>query len=87
MTKIFKIDESRSILCEWQNTRYGFRHLATLMINGESTRTTAKCCYYNRTWERYEFESVLGNILDKIEGINEEQRANLLNQWNPYHRA
>jgi hypothetical protein len=86
-SRIFKIDESRSIVCEWQNTRYGFRHLATLMVNGYSTNTKAKCCYYNRTWESFEFESVLRSLLEDIENITAEQRSELINKWNPYHRA
>ena len=60
----FKINNKLEVVCESQNTRYGFRHLATLLYNGYE-RNTAKCCYYNRTWEKYEFESVLENLLEK----------------------
>lgn len=49
-----------------ENTRYGFRHLAELKRD-YMVIETAKCCYYNRTWERYEFESVLQNLLGEAE--------------------
>jgi hypothetical protein len=65
MGRIFKFDESRSIVCESQNTRYGFRHLATLFINGQEGWLKAKCCYYNRTWESFEFETVVKELLEK----------------------
>lgn len=49
-----------------ENTSYGFRHLAEI-IRGWQTVETAKCTYYNRTWESYEFESVLKGLLKKVE--------------------
>jgi hypothetical protein len=64
--KIFKINEKLSIVCESQGTRYGFRHIARLMVNGIDNNMTAKCCYYNRTWESFEFQTVILNLLDKI---------------------
>ena len=62
--KIFKINDSTEIVCESQKTRYGFRHLATLLINGIEQEKN-KCCYYNRTWECYEFQSVLYSVVAK----------------------
>lgn len=64
----FKINKHLEVVCESQGTRYGFRHLATLLRDGREV-ATAKCCYYNRTWERYEFESVLENLGDKSVGV------------------
>ena len=61
--KSFRINDYIEIVCESQRTRYGFRHLATLLINGIE-RDTAKCTYQNRTWESYEFQSVLRKIAD-----------------------
>ena len=60
--RIFTLDNENNVVCRWENTRYGFRHLATLHKTGfEIAR--AKICYYNRTWERFEFESVLIKII------------------------
>jgi len=61
--RIFNLDNEYNIVCNWENTRYGFRHIAVLHRNGfEIAR--AKTCYYNRTWERFEFESVLNKIIE-----------------------
>lgn len=62
-SRIFNLDEKFNIVCNWENTRYGFRHLATLHKNGFSI-AKAKICYYNRTWERYEYESILIKIIE-----------------------
>ena len=60
--RIFNLDNEYNIVCNWENTRYGFRHIAVLHKNGfEIART--KCCYYNRTWERFEFETVLRKVI------------------------
>ncbi len=59
----FKITKNLEAVCESENTRYGFRHLATLTRNGYEHGDMAKCCYYNRTWESYTFESVLEKLL------------------------
>jgi hypothetical protein len=61
--RIFNLNNEYNIVCNWEKTRYGFRHLAVLHKNGfEIAR--AKCCYYNRTWEKFEFESVLNKIIE-----------------------
>ena len=77
---LFKIDEHKTISCEHQNTRSGFRHVAVLLVDGsEETRT--KACYSNRTWERYEFESVLHQLLDKATDYTDEHKKVLLDKW------
>ena len=71
--KTFQINKNIEVVCEWQNTRYGFRHLATLLIKGNEV-DTAKCCYYNRTWERYEFESVLKKLANKTKVFDDSKK-------------
>ena len=56
--KIFNINRNIQIVCRSEKTSYGFRHLAELVVK-DNVVCGAKCCYYNRTWECYEFESVL----------------------------
>ncbi len=63
--KTFKINKKLLVVCVAESTRNGFRHLATLIVNGDE-RETAKCTYINRTWERYQYESVLNALLVKI---------------------
>ncbi len=72
--KTFRVNDEIEVVCESQNTRYGFRHLATLLRNGQE-RETAKRCYYNRTWERYEFESVLETLLEKTKTLSTDEKA------------
>ncbi|NCB43815.1 MAG: hypothetical protein EOM59_14540 [Clostridia bacterium] len=43
-----------------ENTRYGFRHVAS---TDDGFNTT--CCYYNRTWEAYTYQSVLHGLVWK----------------------
>ncbi len=71
--KIFKINKDIEIVCKSENTRYGFRHLATLFKNGIE-ETKGKCCYYNRTWESYEFQSVLMNVINKSIALTDKEK-------------
>ena len=74
--KIFEIDDNISVVCESEGTRLGFRHLATLMINGQEYMT-AKCTYQNRTWERYQFESVLRQLHEIADCLSVGQSVKL----------
>lgn len=60
----FQIGEHINVSCRCEDTRYGFRHTARLLQTGE----TAKVCYYNRTWESWEFQSVLRELAQKVGG-------------------
>jgi len=74
--RIFKITKDIEVVCESQRTRSGFRHLATLMRNGIE-QETGKCIYQNRTWESYEFQSVLNDVVRKAfknKLISEEEK-------------
>lgn len=64
-----QISEKYKVVCEHINTRYGFKHEAKLFVNGFFEKKV-KICYYNRTWEKYEFDSVLLELADKT-GIKE----------------
>lgn len=61
--KIFKLDDVYSVICKYENTRNGFRHLAFLMKNDREIAKN-KCLYCNRTWEAYEYETVLKNLIN-----------------------
>ena len=74
MARIFKVNETTEILCESAGTRYGFRHDARLFIDGNETADKAKCCYYNRTWERFPFETVILLLLEKTKRLTEAQK-------------
>ena len=70
-----------TINCYEQNTRYGFRHVAFLKQAWDEVQI-AKACYYNRTWERFTYETVLKTGLEKLlknKTITKEEHAELYN--------
>jgi len=73
MSRIFKVNENIEIVCDSVGTRYGFRHDARLFVNGYE-KEKAKCCYYNRTWERFAFESVVLKLLEQTELLTESEK-------------
>jgi hypothetical protein len=74
--RIFNLDNKYNVVCNSESTRYGFRHLATLRKNGFEI-AKAKACYYNRTWECFEFETVLIKIIN--DNFEHNERDNFLN--------
>jgi hypothetical protein len=71
--RTFKINEKIEVVCDWQKTRYGFRHLAHLMLDGKEIEY-AKVCYYNRTWECYEYQTVMLRLFEKSTALSEEDK-------------
>jgi hypothetical protein len=64
------INDKISIYFRTQDTRYGFRHLAELLeVDNDDIEkyktTTAKCTYYNRTWESFTYQTVGHKVLIK----------------------
>lgn len=65
------INDNISIYFRTQDTSYGFRNLAELReTSGTGTEytsetTTAKCTYYNRTWESFTYQTVGHKVIDK----------------------
>jgi hypothetical protein len=70
--RVFKINKNILVVCRSESTRYGFRHLATLIYNNYE-RETVKICYYNRTWERFTFESVLQKLNNNNKTLSEKE--------------
>lgn len=70
----FKLDEHISVVCEWKKTRTAFKHEATLLLDGREIDKT-KICYQNRTWESYEYQSVLYKIISNTNELLPEQKA------------
>jgi hypothetical protein len=71
--KTFRITKEIEIVCEAKRTRNGFKHEATLLINGLED-SFAKLCYLNRTWERYEYQSVLEEVIEKSKGLTPKEK-------------
>ena len=77
--KTFQINNEAVIVCDWKKTRTAFKHEATLLVKGQEVDKT-KICYLNRTWEAYEFESVIKKLLDKTQYLNEAERKAFLDK-------
>ena len=67
--RIVKLNKEYSVLCESQSTRSGFRHVAIITRNGYEIKRV-KCCYLNRTWECYTYQSVLRKALEYLKTQN-----------------
>lgn len=59
----FSITPFISAVCRTQDTRYGFRHLCTLSVTGMEVGRS-KSCYYNRTWEAFEYQTVIRQAIE-----------------------
>jgi len=72
--KTFKINERIEIECEWKKTRMAFKHTAILLVDGRRT-DEAKICYQNRTWESYEFQSVMQRLIEKTKALTKDEKV------------
>ena len=79
--KIFRMNDIYSVICNSISTRYGFKHVANLMRNGVEL-DEAKVCYYNRTWEHYEYETVIQVLLDKTNELTDKEKKRFRNKIN-----
>jgi len=77
--KIFRLNKTYSIVCNSENTRYGFRHLASLIKDGTKIDGD-KACYYNRTWESYEYQSVILGLIDKTMYLTDKEKRRFRNK-------
>lgn len=65
--------------CYTQNTSYGFRHICTEGYNNtEEARYIKrdilnKCCYYNRTWECFRYQTVLRGAIEKLNAPTQDK--------------
>ena len=72
--KLFNLSKNCTIVCKTENTSYGFRHLATLFLNGHEVENS-KAVYYNRTWEAYQYQTVLYKIVEKCKELTKRQKT------------
>ena len=69
----FRINKDIAIICEWKKTRNAFKHEAVLLRSNVEVDKT-KICYQNRTWEAFEFQSVLSQIAGSSELLEDEKK-------------
>ena len=73
---IFRVDDKTEIKAVSEKTRNGFRHRAILIVNGNQV-DSATAHYLNRTWESYEYQSVIDNLIDKSSYISQDKKEGL----------
>lgn len=61
--KTFRINKEYEIVCNYEKTRNGFKHVAKLKGPCFNTISETKVCYLNRTWESFEYETVIKKLL------------------------
>lgn len=60
--EIRKIGRKIEFVNSWRGNRSGFVHESVLFLNGYEV-ASAKCQYYNRTWECYTYQTVMRKCL------------------------
>jgi hypothetical protein len=78
--KVFPVKEGLDVIAKYEDAHDGFNHVAKLMLDGEEI-ASAKAHYINRTWESYEFESVIDDLLNKAvknKTISEAEKKQVL---------
>ena len=71
--KTFKLNKQFTVICERVKTRMAFKHTAVVLDNGSEIHRT-KVCYLNRTWESYEFQSVLHQAINGTFPVKQAKR-------------
>jgi len=65
------------------NTRNGFYHESTLLINGVQL-SKARCNYLNRTWESYQFQS---SMMQAVENAIANEVEDLISDYKREHNV
>lgn len=52
-----------TLVCEMWNDRTSWGHKVTLYKNNTLIIGTVKIRYYNRTWERYQYQTVIKSVI------------------------
>ena len=72
-------DKTYRFYCHTEDTKYGFKHICDVFFNGQPVAyATAK--YYNRTWESFEYQSVMKKAVDGISNATEDEKKDLKDQ-------
>lgn len=69
----FIINKHLKAECEYYETRYSWGHKAWLYRDGQVI-DYKKITYYNRTWESYQFESILESLAESKKLTDRESR-------------
>ena len=75
--RTFIINSEYSVECFYYETHKKWGHKARLLKNGIEV-LKIKIRYYNRTWERFQYQTILDKILTKSKILPAEKRIDLL---------
>lgn len=76
-SKVFPVKKGVEIEAHFEKTSSGFRHIAVLKVDGQEV-DRAKATYQNRTWESYEFETAIRNLLQVTDELTEQEKEQFL---------
>jgi hypothetical protein len=76
--KVINISKDLNLVLETKRTKEGFKHVAILTDNFNEP-VKASINYINRTWERFEYESVIMKLLEK-KGYTYVQKEIVMNK-------
>ena len=78
--RLFQVTPDLTISCTCEDTRTAFRHVAKIIRGGWMTGDKpVKICYLNRTWESFEFESVLDALAGAKNSLTVDERTAIRN--------
>lgn len=77
--RVFKLGNA-IVVCESKSTRNGFKHTASLVIRGYEI-CEAKCMYFNRTWESYQYETVFHKVLDMTDQLTHTKKKRFIKKY------
>ena len=75
--KKFTVNDRITIVAEFKNTRSGFKHVAHLFLGDNEVEET-KVCYLNRTWESYQYQTVIHKLIEKSKFLTQEEKTECL---------
>ena len=80
--RVFEIEGAKiRIDCDYWESRLNWGHKAPLFVHGVKTGPTKYTTYYNRTWERWTFESVLSRLLDRTKDLTDGQKKQFVEKY------
>lgn len=65
MQLFYFLDNKVTVICESKSNRSGFKHVCKVLYNSRIIYQD-KIQYYNRTWESFQYESILRKAQDWI---------------------
>ena len=73
MNRMIMVNNKKySFNCRTESNYNGFKHIATLYIDDNCVSRSSRQ-YYNRTWERYEYQSVMIDLI--------KEQMEVLDSW------